>query len=960
VVRVLRVILFVLLAALPGWAQAPLRIAVLAFRPKPQVEAQWQPMARYLQAALGRPVTITAYDYPGLNAAVARSEVEVVLTNPGHYIMLKQGNVMSAPLVTQVAKEGPHRLSAFGGVIFVRADDARIHSLKDLAGKRIAAAATESLGGYQMQAFELAEAGVPLPGKDRLLTVGMPHDRTVEAVLAGRADAGFVRSGVLEAMAAEGRLDLRRLRILNQQELASFPFVVSTRLHPEWPVAVLPQLDAHLADQLAIALLQVQPESEAARSAGIYGFTVPSDYRGVEQVLRRLRLPPFDRGQEISLADLWQRYAAWLIVMGVLLLALAGMSVRLGVQKRLIQQSEARSSAILNNVDAFIYLKDPAGRYLFANRRVLDLWGRRLEEVIGHGDEMFFDAEAAARIRAVDRQVLSEGRTLHVEESNTAQATGKTATYWSTKLPLHRPDGSLYALCGISTDITDRNRAEKSLKEALAFSEQIISSAQEGIVVYDTRGRLVRINTFLEALSGLSSAEVAGKLPLEVFPFLAAAPVGQEIGLALRGERSVLPPFQWEFPRTGRAGWATSVQGPLLGARGEIIGAIGVVSDISEVRRAEQQQRKLEADLQQTQKLESLGSLAGGVAHDMNNVLAAIQAIAQTLQLTHAADAGLLEALGTIEKASTRGRDLVRGLTNFARKDLKEVQVLDLNALVREEMEILRRTTLQKVDLALELDEAQPQVRGERSSLVSALMNLCVNALEAMPEGGQLTLRTRCLAADQVELSVVDSGQGMAPEVLARAMEPFYTTKPVGQGTGLGLAMVYTTAKAHGGSVAIRSEPGRGTRVILQLPLLAAGPDPAALAEAEPARSGRLRILQVDDDELILASVPLMIEAFGHRVSTATGGREALALLAGGLQADLLILDLNMPGMNGEETLREVRRLRPRLPVLLATGFLDAGTEAILQRDGLAWSIAKPFSMAELEAMFHEIAQAVG
>jgi nitrogen-specific signal transduction histidine kinase/CheY-like chemotaxis protein len=391
---------------------------------------------------------------------------------------------------------------------------------------------------------------------------------------------------------------------------------------------------------------------------------------------------------------------------------------------------------------------------------------------------------------------------------------------------------------------------------------------------------------------------------------------------------------------------------PLIGANGEISGVIETVTDLTELHQAQEQKTRLEAELHQAQKLESLGSLAGGIAHDMNNVLAAIQAVSETLKLACAGQEPAVRGLGTIEKATIRGRDLVRSLTNFARKDLREPELLDLNGLVREEGELLRRTTLQKVALELDLDPQLPLLLGERGALGSALMNLCVNALDAMPQGGTLSIRTRLRPDAQAELAVVDTGEGMPPEVLARAMEPFFTTKPLGKGTGLGLAMVYATANAHGGSVSLRSQPGQGTTVVLCLPVAgkrggAGAPEPAPAPHSEP-----MDILLVDDDELIRASVPPMVEYFGHRVAVAAGGREALDLLRTGRPFDLVLLDLNMPGMDGLETLRRLRHLRPDLPVLLATGRLDDATVNVLRKDGKALGIFKPFSMAELDLKF--------
>jgi PAS domain S-box-containing protein len=373
-----------------------------------------------------------------------------------------------------------------------------------------------------------------------------------------------------------------------------------------------------------------------------------------------------------------------------------------------------------------------------------------------------------------------------------------------------------------------------------------------------------------------------------------------------------------------------------------------IIRDISERKQAEALRQQLNAEIQQSQKLDSLGSLAGGVAHDMNNILAAIQAVIETLRMNAGDDARLLPSLGLIDRAAVRGRDLVKGLTKFARKDLQEAEVLNLNLLVEEETHILRRTTLQKVELVMDLEGALRPVLGERNSLASALMNLCVNAVDAMPEGGTLTLRTRNLPEARVELVVEDTGVGMSPEVAARAMDPFFTTKPIGKGTGLGLAMAYATAQTHGGTLSLRSEPGRGTAVSLRLPAIQEAASAQGPHEATPQPGGALKILLVDDDDLILAAAPPMIEGLGHRVITASGGAEALATLESGASVDLLILDLNMPGMNGLETLGLIRRGWSNLPVLLATGHLDERAEQVLKDDPRTLPMAKPYSVEEL------------
>ena len=301
-----------------------------------------------------------------------------------------------------------------------------------------------------------------------------------------------------------------------------------------------------------------------------------------------------------------------------------------------------------------------------------------------------------------------------------------------------------------------------------------------------------------------------------------------------------------------------------------------------------------------------------------------------------------------MERAATRGRDLVKGLVGFSRKGLSQFVPVNVNDLVRQEMALLERTLLQKYELAVDLEEDLPPILGETGRLGSALMNLCVNAVDAMPGGGTLTIRTRRLSETRIQLSVEDSGEGMPPEILKKAMEPFFTTKAQGHGTGLGLATVKNTAVAHGGTFTLQSEAGKGTIASLQLPVAAILTGMAAGSDQAPAPMPSRLILLVDDDDLLRNSVPIMLRLLGQEVEVVDGGRAALAWLEAGGHPDLVVLDVNMPGMGGLETLQRLRLLRPALPVLLATGHPDAKVMEAQHLDPLVAVINKPFSMAEI------------
>jgi CheY-like chemotaxis protein len=385
-------------------------------------------------------------------------------------------------------------------------------------------------------------------------------------------------------------------------------------------------------------------------------------------------------------------------------------------------------------------------------------------------------------------------------------------------------------------------------------------------------------------------------------------------------------------------------------AKGEIIGVIGTVSEITERKQAEEAQRQLQAQLQQSQKMESLGTLAGGVAHDMNNVLGAILGMATASIESQPLDSPAYRAFDTIIQAATRGGKMVKSLLGFARQNPAEEQELDINEVLREEVRMLERTTLAKVHLELDLSPSLRPICGDASALTHAFMNLCVNAVDAMPEAGTLTLRTNHVDDDWIEVSIEDTGTGMPKEVLERAMDPFYTTKEQGKGTGLGLSMVYTTVKAHRGEMAIESEPGRGTRVRVRLPACASVPQIPEHQRHRPSKPhlGTLKALIVDDDEMIRMTMQTILETLGVSVISATSGEQALAQLSAGLEPDVVILDMNMPGLGGPGTLPRLRALRPALPVLLATGRVDQRALDLVKAHSQVTLLSKPFTLAEL------------
>ncbi len=523
---------------------------------------------------------------------------------------------------------------------------------------------------------------------------------------------------------------------------------------------------------------------------------------------------------------------------------------------------------------------------------------------------------------------------------------GSTALFWSA--------GHKFLLLCLH-DITDRRMMEEALRVSEERYRTQFDRASEGIFSISQTGELIEVNEAFARMHGYTREEMLtlNLRDLDTPESLAQSPermLRLLAGEALTFEVEHLHKDGHRFPMEVSASLVSSSGTPFV---------LCFHRDITGRKQADAERRRLQLQLQQAQEMESLGSLAGGVAHDMNNVLGAILGLASANLETQREGSSTYRALDTISKAAVRGGKMVQSLLRFARQSRMEELELDLNTLLREEVRLLERTTLSQVRLAMELAPDLLPIRGDSSALTHAIMNLCVNAVDAMPDTGTLTLRTRNIDDKWAEILVEDSGIGMPKEILDKAMEPFFTTKGVGKGTGLGLAIVYSTVKAHQGQLDIWSEPGRGTRVTMRFPACEAAAHhaiPATTGKPTPT-AGALSVLVVDDDELIQSSTQSILEVLGHGSVAATSGEEALLMLEAGLEPDLIILDLNMPGLGGTGSLPLLRSLRPKVPVLLATGRADQTAQSLVAAHPGVTLVPKPFGVKELQTILGGLGQ---
>lgn len=505
------VIFLLFLSTLPAWATETLTLGIFAFRPKPVMEARYAPLADYLSGQLrDTRIELKALDQHEIEEGLANNRLDFVLTNPSHYLLLRSKYPLSGALATLISREDGQSTSSLGGVIITLANKPDIANLPDLRGRRIAVPGFHFLGGYQTQAYELLQAGIHLPGDARIVVVGS-HDRVIEAVRNGEAEAGFIRTGVLESMAREGMLDRNQFKVINPQNPPGFPYAVSTHLYPEWAFLALPHVPAHTTRRIVSALLALEPGHPAARAADIEGFSPPADYFPVEDLAQALRLAPFDAVPELTWRDIWQQYAAWIIALVISLLLLTATMVGLVFNLRRLEQSKSWLRTLVNTLPDLVWLKDTNGAYVFCNPRFERFFGARNEDIVGKTDYDFVGREQADSFRANDRLAMMKGGFSVNEETVTFANDGHQELLETTKTPMFDSSGRLIGVLGVGHDITQRKSSEQALAESEARFRHFFEHNSSVMLLIDpTSGRIENANLAAARYYGHALQELIG------------------------------------------------------------------------------------------------------------------------------------------------------------------------------------------------------------------------------------------------------------------------------------------------------------------------------------------------------------------------------------------------------------------------------------------------------------------
>jgi two-component system cell cycle sensor histidine kinase/response regulator CckA len=629
-----------------------------------------------------------------------------------------------------------------------------------------------------------------------------------------------------------------------------------------------------------------------------------------------------------------------------------------------LEKSEMRFIELFNDAPVGYFEYNVEGLIKNVNRTYLEMLGYKFEEMIGQPVWKFIVEEEVARQQILEKLAGTAPPGRGVERTYRRKDGTRLPVLIEDRI-LRDSEGRIIGIRTTIQDITERKHTEESLRESEVKYRQLVEYAPSGIFEIDLNTfKFLNVNDVMCEVMGYSKEEFLSISPLELLTEENRNLLAEGMEKMLSGEK-ISDSAEVKLRTKDKSEFWALVNTKMFYKNGKPFKAQVVAQDISERKRLEEQ-------LIQSQKMEAVGQLAGGIAHDFNNLLTVIKGYGQLSLLDLKESDPLWGNIQEIQKATQRASDLTRQLLAFSRRQILDLKVLNLNSLVRDLNKMLRRIIGEDIELITLLNEDLGRVKVDPGQIEQLILNLAVNARDAMPSGGKLIIETKNVEIDveyvaahigltpgrYVRLSVSDTGVGMSQEIVEKAFEPFFTTKETGKGTGLGLSTVYGIVKQSGGSIQAYSEPGFGTTFNIFLPRVEENLDALDLQkESDLLPKGSETVLLVEDESSVRNLAYRILCQQGYTVLEAANGDEALCIVQEhiGKEIDLLLTDVVMPRMSGKELADRLKTLKPELKVLFTSGYTD---DSIVHRGVLATGthfLQKPFSPKTLSQKVREV-----
>jgi two-component system cell cycle sensor histidine kinase/response regulator CckA len=885
----------------------------------------------YLDAALSA-------DFPGVRfqmvaattterlvEMVGRNEVDFTLSNPISVVQLsyREG---ARPIATALQVVQGEPSPSMAGVAFTLESKSNIRTIVDARHRRIAALDPFALGGWLAFAGEWRRLGIDPDRAAPNVSFLNNYWKIASAVCSGKADVGVLSTAAFERIRSACPAGFR---ILTTPGLASANGQASTRRYPESAVMAREGLDEQLVSHLAAALITMPRNGASANAAHVYAFTAPLSYVPVEHLMQELRTPPFqDYGRLTTFEAVRQHWLQFIAALCFFLLLLSGALVRTRRLYQELHRSESFRKRLFDSSPLPILVAGGAdGRLIEANAQAVRALGREnRNELIGAS---FFDVSAPEQ---ADGEPAAERARRYLDA---AKSPAEAVFEWRFQRPdkttrdaeLHAiefesDNGRLIQFTAI--DVTESRR----LAQRVHLLAHALESAGEAIWICGTSGEIMYVNEAFRRTYGFNEGEIIGKNM--------SALISARTDTAVR-ERLLGDPLTdswrgdiWNIAKDGREFPVMISFSAIKDDNQNRLATIVCARDMTDFRQLQEQYL-------QSQKLEAIGQLAGGVAHDFNNLLTVINGYSE--MLLNAEGATPLEGVREIHEAGVQAAELTRQLLAFSRRQVIRLAPVDINGLIRDSGKMFQRLLGEDITLQMDLDPDVGRALADHGSVHQVLMNLLVNARQAMPRGGAVTISTRHEAlhpdgaargfdvepGDYVALAVADNGAGMSEEVRSRIFEPFFSTKGE-QGSGLGLATVYGIVQQSKGAIAVASSPGHGALFTVYLPRTTV-PEQQPETRARPAdlrSSGAYTVMVLEDQDDVRSYTRRVLERAGYKVIEASRGEEAIAIaLRSKEPVHLLVSDVILGSMNGLEVWNQFRQLRPESRLLFVSGYSD-------------------------------------
>lgn len=651
---------------------------------------------------------------------------------------------------------------------------------------------------------------------------------------------------------------------------------------------------------------------------------------------------------------------------GMMCLVGVGMDItdRKNAEARLVQ-SELKYRELVEHANSIILRWNSQGHITFLNEFGQQFFGYTAAEIVGRHvlDTIVPRTESQGRdlTRLMEEICAAPESFAQNVNENMCRDGRRVWIAWTNRI-VRDPHGRVVELLSIGTDVTEHRRAEEKLRESEERFRELAETIQEVFWITDPiLRRTLYVSPAYEKIWGRSCASLLedGETWLEA--------VHQDDRERVRQAAQLRETMHGNYDETfrvvrpdGAIRWIHDRAFPVRNAAGEIVRVVGAAEDITD-------RRQLEEQFHQAQKMEAIGQLAGGVAHDFNNILATILGNVQLALIDTAEEHPARESLGEIQNASLRATSLVQQILAFSRHQPQQRRVIDLSATVREAAGFLRATIPSIVELNCSTDRSAPLVLADATQVYQVIANLCTNAWHALddqPGRIDVTLEAVTFSADRSPpiarlspgsfacLTVADSGKGMDAATLERVFEPFFTTKAPGKGTGLGLAVVHGVVQSHSGAITVTSTPGQGTTFTIYFPAATAAPTDIPAASSSAYCGGHEHILYLDDEDSLVSLTTRLLERMGYRVSGFTRAEDALeSFRRNPADFDLIITDLNMPGIPGVHFAADLLKVRPDMPIVLCSGHVTSELRELARRTGIREILYKPSTMEELSAV---------